>query len=76
MIRINGKPRIHVPNRLAMLAALLLAVSAFTGLRAGQENTGESTATSVNAPLDTEAEAGGVETSRSRNFRLVLFRHG
>jgi len=81
MLRLHGKTRIQVPNRLAVLAALLLAFSGFASLRgdhpqdvvaAGVAGAAKSGQTAV----DEQERSDSTESGRILNLRLLLFRHG
>lgn len=73
MIRIKGQPRFQVSNRLAVLAAILLVASAFSGLNA-EAPAGDDGPAAAKQTATEDLEQ--IEKKRSVNLRLVLFRHG
>lgn len=79
MLRINGKPRRQLSNRLAVLAAALLALTAFAG-KLGEPGEAGTVQATNSAPEPAENAAdGGTQASESRrklNLRLLLFRNG
>lgn len=81
MLRLHGKTRIQVPNRLAVLAAVLLAFSSFVSLRADHPRDGAATVAvdavkSGQSAVDEHDRSDPGESGRILNLRLLLFRHG
>ena len=72
--------RIHIPNRLAMLAALLLLISSVVGYENNQDvhSSGQLVAPSSNVDsADHDAiEDTNQQTRRGLNLGLLLFRRG
>jgi hypothetical protein len=77
MIRTTPQRRFHVSNRLALMAALVLAVASFYGAsQAPDGNSGyEQTTVAANTPADHQATSG-TGTRRKLSIGLLLFGRG
>ena len=80
MISLIPKHRVHVPHKLAIIAAVILAVTAYAGLSQRDSAVPEMAA---KAPLTTEAQADNQATGsdlapkkRKLNISALLFGHG
>jgi len=80
MINLLPHHRFHIPNSLAILAALLLVVSSIVGFEANREaySSGQENGNSVKASsTETDSISDSVENkSRGLNVRSLLFRRG
>jgi hypothetical protein len=80
MIRLIPKRRFHVSNRLAILAALILAVTSFTGIPGkgpNDQNSAANEVTTVSLQADKQANTGNSTTrKRKLNISVLLFGHG
>lgn len=80
MINLLPHHRFHIPNSLAILAALLLVISSIVGFEANQEanSTSQENGISVKAgSTGTDSISDPVENkSRGINVRSLLFRRG
>ena len=80
MIRLIPKRRFHVSNRLAVIAAVILAGTSFTGLP-GKESTdpGFAIESEANVTLQAETNANtsnAATKKRKLNISVLLFGHG
>jgi hypothetical protein len=80
MMNLRPQHRVHIPNRLAILAVLLLLITAATGIETNREtiSSGEQTRVSVKADSSGNNSVNNTAKSKSRglNLGLLLFRRG
>lgn len=80
MMKFLPHHRIHIPNSLAIFAALLLIASSVTGFETGQESysSGQEITPSANVKnADNDHVGDGIEKkTRGINLGLLLFRRG
>ena len=78
MMNLLPHHRRHIPNRLAMFAALLLLISSVTGFMGNSDNraTGEEVAsqTRIEASENNDVSDSAVPKRRGLNLGLLLFR--
>jgi hypothetical protein len=80
MMKLLPHHRVHIPNSLAIFAALLLIASSVTGFDTGQEaySSGQEITPSANVKnADSDHINDGIEKkTRGINLGLLLFRRG
>jgi len=80
MLHLTPHHRLHIPNGLAVLAAVLLLVSSYAGHQSdqGADTSGKSSASSATVTSDDNDKVNDTVTSKRRglNLGLLLFRRG
>jgi hypothetical protein len=80
MMNLKPHHRIHIPNSLAVLAVLMLLITAATGFETNRETTttGQQTRVSVKADSTGNNSVNNTAKSKSRGLSLglLLFRRG
>lgn len=80
MIRVSRQNRYHVSNRLAIFAALILAITSFIGLSSSSEVDRQNLLDGPTAVVQQSSEQGSADeastSKRKLSISLLLFRNG
>jgi hypothetical protein len=80
MMNLIPHHRIHIPNGLAMFAALILLVSSVIGFEANQDSHSAGQETMMSAKINSAKNDGIIDSAeqkpRGLNLGLLLFRRG